>query len=60
MGRRQPLHERRYPEVIDSSGVGQDIDFALNRYLDPLIIGNMRENRFAGTVCLGGDRLGKV
>ena len=60
MSCRQPLGERRTPQVIASSGVGQDIHSALNRHLDSLIIGNMRKNRFAGAVCLGGDRLGQV
>ena len=60
MSRRQPLDERRTPGVIAGSGVGQDIDSALNRHFDSLIIGNMGKNRFAGTVGLGGDRLGQV
>src|SRR5207244_3244101 len=42
---RQAFGKRRTPEIIAGSGMGQDIDTALNSDFDSLIVGNMGKDR---------------
>lgn len=54
------LDQRRGPEIIGGSGVGENIDAALDGDFDSLIVGNVSEDGFAGAMSLGCDRLGQV
>ena len=54
------LNQRRGPEIIRGSGVGENIDAALNGDFDSLIVGNVGEDGFAGPMSLGCDWLGQV